>query len=274
MKNIIFYFTGTGNSLVVARDIVDKIGDAKLMSIADAIKEDTIDLSSYERIGFVIPVYFSRIPAIVKRFIEKLSFNISQYVFGVITLGGIYGTIFSELKQDVAVRGGALSAGFLVFMPGNYIIQYSAFPKVIQRIRLSREKKKVNYISIAVKEKKTLFETKWDWVSGASGVLGVITESPESVDKIIASFGENAQNFNVNGKCTGCASCERICPVGNIKMENRQPNWGNVCEQCMACIQWCPAQAIQYSNKTGNRKRYHNPEIKISDMISNSSMNH
>jgi epoxyqueuosine reductase QueG len=53
----------------------------------------------------------------------------------------------------------------------------------------------------------------------------------------------------------------------NIKMENKQPNWGNQFEQCMACIQWCPAQAIRYGNKTGKRKRYHNPEIIISDMI-------
>ena len=30
-KWIIFYFTGTGNSLIVAQDIADKIGDTMLM---------------------------------------------------------------------------------------------------------------------------------------------------------------------------------------------------------------------------------------------------
>lgn len=45
MDNIIFYFTGTGNRLMVAQDIADKIGDTKLMSIADAVKEDNIDLT-------------------------------------------------------------------------------------------------------------------------------------------------------------------------------------------------------------------------------------
>lgn len=268
MKNIIFYFTGTGNSLVVARDIADKIEDVRLMSIADAVKEDNIDLSAYERIGFVIPVYYQRVPAIVKRFIEKLIFSKSQYIFSVITLAGHYGTIFSELKYDIALRGGTLNAGFLIFMPGNYIVHYNAFPQIVQRIFFRWKSKNVNYISIAVKEKKTLFETKWAWFSGPSGVLEIIHKSPEAGDNIIASFGKNAENFNVNIKCTGCALCERICPVGNIKMENKQPNWGNRCEQCMACIQWCPAQAIQYGNKTENRKRYHNPEIKISDMIS------
>jgi hypothetical protein len=132
MKDIIFYFTGTGNSLAVARDIAGKIEYTKLMSITEAIKEDAIDLSSYERIGFVIPVYHQRVPAIVKRFIAKLNFHKYQYIFAVITLVGYYGTIFSELKHDIVERSGALSAGFLVFMPGNYIIGYNAFPKIIQ----------------------------------------------------------------------------------------------------------------------------------------------
>jgi Heterodisulfide reductase, subunit A and related polyferredoxins len=118
-----------------------------------------------------------------------------------------------------------------------------------------------------------LFEKKLDWFSGASGVLRFIQNSPKSVDNTITSFGENTKNFNVNNKCTGCASCKKICPVDNIQMKNEQPNWEKRCEQCMACIQWCPSQAIQYANKTEKRNRYHNPEVKISDMISNSFTN-
>lgn len=76
----------------MARDVADKIGDTRLMSVADVIKEDNIDLS-YEHIGFVFPVYYASVPFIVRRFIEKLSFKKSQYVFGIITFGGTYGTV-------------------------------------------------------------------------------------------------------------------------------------------------------------------------------------
>lgn len=270
MENIIFYFTGTGNSLAVARDIAGKMENVKLVSIAEAVKEDNIDLSSYERVGFVIPVYYQRVPAIVKRFVEKLTFYKSQYIFTVITLAGHYGTIFSELEHNIIERSGTLSAGFLVFMPGNYIVGYNAFPKIIQQIFFRWKNKKVNYISITVKEKKTLFERKWAWFSGPSGVLSIVQKPLKSVDKVVTSSGENTKNFNVSNKCTGCASCKKICPIDNIQMKNKQPIWGKHCEQCMACIQWCPAQAIQYGNKTEKRKRYHNPEVKIADMISNS----
>ncbi|WPC43721.1 EFR1 family ferrodoxin [Clostridium sp. JS66] len=268
MKNIIFYFTGTGNSLAVARDIAGKMEDVKLMSIAKGIKEANIDLSPYDRIGFVIPVYYQKVPTIVKRFIEKLNFNKSQYIFAVVTLVGHYGTIFSELKHYILQRSGTLSAGFLVFMPGNYIIDYNAFPKIIQRIFFSWKNKKVIYISFTVREKKTLFEKKWAWFSGPSGILGIIKKSTKSVDKPMETLVEKSTNFNADNKCIGCALCEKICPVNNIQIKNKQPSWENQCERCMACIQWCPTQAIQYGSRTQKRNQYHNPEIKISDMIS------
>ena len=259
MSNIIFYFTGTGNSLSVARGIAEKIGDTKVVSIPEAMKESEMDLS-YERIGFVFPVYYSGIPSIVKQFITKLNFDTSKYVFGVVTYGGTQGTTLRQLNSCIGKQGGTLSAGFSVGMPGNYIVKYGAFPKIIQRMLFRREKKKVDRIAIALREKNTSFKSKGDLATGLFA---------ESMEKIITALDKSAGNFHVNGKCTTCASCERICPVENIKMKNGQPSWGNACEQCMACIQWCPAQAIEYGDKTAKRKRYQHPEVSVSDLISN-----
>jgi Pyruvate/2-oxoacid:ferredoxin oxidoreductase delta subunit len=35
----------------------------------------------------------------------------------------------------------------------------------------------------------------------------------------------------------------------------------------MACIQWCPQEAIQHKNKTSKRKRYHNPEVSLQEIL-------
>lgn len=257
MANVIFYFTGTGNSLAVARQIADEMGDTKLVSISDAIKASNVDLK-FERIGFVFPVYFSRVPSIVKHFIAKLKFTKSEYLFAVITYAGVYGQALKQLHSCIAEQGGNLNAGFSVRMPGNYIVKYGAFPKLIQRLFFRGKKKKVKKVSTTLIEKETLIKGKKDFVPG-------IFE--ESINKTIKNFGNNAQNFYVNEKCNGCASCKMICPVSNIEMEEKQPKWGRICEQCMACIQWCPKQAIEYADKTKKRKRYQNPEIKISDFI-------
>jgi ferredoxin/flavodoxin len=262
MSNIIFYFTGTGNSLAVARDIADKIGDTKVISIAEAMRENSVDLP-YERIGFVFPVYYSSVPAIVKRFIEKLSFDKSQYIFGVVTYGGTHGLAFSQLSQLIAERGGFLNASFGMPMPGNYIVKYGAFPHVMQQRLLKKGKKRASSISITVKEKESTRLLKGDLLSRL--IIGY-------VNKMVAGVGGMAGNFHTTEKCNGCGTCERVCPVGNISMMDMHPSWGSACEQCVACIQWCPMQAIEYADRTTNRKHYQNPEVKISDLLSNSNI--
>jgi MinD superfamily P-loop ATPase len=116
----------------------------------------------------------------------------------------------------------------------------------------------VNKISIAVKENREVFKAK----GNSSTVLPL-----GAGDKYLLKVRENARNFHVNGNCTGCSTCCKVCPVDNIKLESKQPKWGAACEQCMACIQWCPAHAIEYADKTAKRKRYQHPDIKLSDLI-------
>jgi ferredoxin len=74
-------------------------------------------------------------------------------------------------------------------------------------------------------------------------------------------------NFFVESQCTGCGQCEKICPVQNIKCVDNRPVWQHHCEQCVACINWCPQKAIQYGANTKERRRYHNPEIKMSELM-------
>jgi ferredoxin len=257
MKNVIFYFTATGNSLAIARSIADKIGETELVSIPKAIKEGTIDLN-YERIGFVFPVFYSLVPSIVKRFISKLSFSKSQYIFGVATLGGSYGMTFTDLSECVAGSGGVLKAAFPVPMPGNYIVKYSAFPEFLQKLYLKRAKKKVFKISELIRKKATPSIPKGSWL------LRCFANSSR---KTISNFGRMAENFYTTEKCNGCGTCAHVCPTGNISIKDKKPEWGSACEVCVACIQWCPVKAIDYGQKTQKRRQYRHPEIKLSDIL-------
>lgn len=257
MKNVIFYFSGTGNSLITARNIAEKIDNTEVVPIASSMDKN-IQVFDYERVGFAFPIYYSSVPAIVKQFIGKLNFNKSQYIFGVITFGGTYGMALGQLDQCIAERGGVLSAGFPVRMPGNYVDKYGAFPSFLQRMMFKGEKKKVNGISDIVREKKAAQISKGGFLA---------RNSADSVNKILSDFGSMAKNFRTTDKCNGCGTCERVCPTCNIDLVDMKPVWGNKCEHCVACIQWCPAQAIEYAEKTINRKRYRNPEIKVSDMM-------
>jgi hypothetical protein len=76
METTIYYFTGTGNSLEVARDLGARLSAAKPLPIA-AFRERAQVTPEGQIIGLVFPVYDWNAPAIVANFvgIKALSIN-------------------------------------------------------------------------------------------------------------------------------------------------------------------------------------------------------
>jgi len=110
----IYYFSGTGNSFAVARDIANKIG-GKLIPIILLIKNEKIETEA-DVIGFVFPIYDFKPPVIVRKFIEKLRNIDSKYIFAVCTYGI---TPSGSMKRfDNLIKS---SGGFAVGMPHNGI---------------------------------------------------------------------------------------------------------------------------------------------------------
>ncbi|MBA4386087.1 MAG: 4Fe-4S ferredoxin, partial [Anaerolinea sp.] len=68
MKVLLFYFTGTGNSLLVAKKIAQRIQGAVIKPVMDLIEDvKNFDYSGFfdaDAIGFVYPIYFDRSPEI------------------------------------------------------------------------------------------------------------------------------------------------------------------------------------------------------------------
>ena len=77
-------------------------------------------------------------------------------------------------------------------------------------------------------------------------------------------FARSDKAFSVNGNCIHCGLCEKICPVGNIKLDEveRLPKWQGHCAMCTACLHRCPVAAIQYGKVTQGKGRYVHPEMK------------
>ena len=46
-------------------------------------------------------------------------------------------------------------------------------------------------------------------------------------------------------KCTGCGTCEEVCPVEAIKVENEKAKVDNdECVDCGTCVDECPEGAL------------------------------
>jgi len=52
------------------------------------------------------------------------------------------------------------------------------------------------------------------------------------------------------GRCIRCSKCVKLCPTGNIIMENGKVISRDRCTVCYRCVNACPAQAITLLGKT------------------------
>ena len=123
---MIFYFSGTGNSLYAARHLAKATQD-RLISIPEEMSDPAFSkeyaLSTDERIGFVFPIHSWGPPEIVLRFIRRIRFANYQnhYCFFVATCGDDMGCTQQILKQALSGIHINLHAGFSLIMPNTYI---------------------------------------------------------------------------------------------------------------------------------------------------------
>jgi hypothetical protein len=124
MKSTIFYFSGTGNSLYVAKKLAGSIGGCNIYSMAHSHPTEQIG-GANEQIGFIFPSYYDNLPRIVQRFITDRQIHPETYIFGIVTMGRPFGQSGSinMLQKTLGEKGLDLQYGQRVVMPRNYIYQ-------------------------------------------------------------------------------------------------------------------------------------------------------
>ena len=283
----IYYFTGTGNSLAVARDIAEKT-NGKLISIPVVMNKQSIKTDA-NSIGIVFPAYMAHlygIPLIVERFIEKLEDIGSKYIFAVCTCGG-YESVnalptLKNLAKLIKSLGGKLSAEYSIRLPMNNL-DYSHIPIPIDKNQETMFKKceiklDVIYQRITNGEKdkhrviKSLFNISMTpvYLMLQNSYLKALKKYSKEPDDTNLKYYElmplTDRSIYVDEKCDGCGICAKVCPVQNIEIIESKPVWQHHCEMCYACDEWCPVKAIHHWGRAAGIK-YHHPNVNISDMF-------
>ena len=120
---MIFYLSGTGNSLWAAKTIAKATGE-RLINILDKERIRTrFSLDEDERVGFCFPVHGWRPPMALRKFISQLSFDDAKphYCFALCTVGDNIGETINILRSDLASRNIHLDSAFSLIMPESYV---------------------------------------------------------------------------------------------------------------------------------------------------------
>ncbi|MGE4564636.1 MAG: EFR1 family ferrodoxin [Victivallaceae bacterium] len=243
---MIYFFSATGNSEFVARELAAATGDRALAMIGftkKGVKPPPVRAG--ETLGIVFPVYAWRPPRYVVDFVKSLQIEPGAFVYGVCTMGEVAGDTFRYLGEFIR-----LDSCYSVKMPGNYIImsQPESEEKINRKIVAARGR--IGDIAAAVRAKKAGFDVR----KGPAAYLFTYL-----VGRFAEGFFKD-HSFHASIACTGCGRCVEVCPLDNITLEAGKPIWHGNCMHCVACIQRCPVRAIEFGEKTAKRARYIFPE--------------
>jgi len=255
MKNLIIYFSSTGNSFFAAKYLTEHLEDCTAIPIT---KMDlSIEIGDCNtNVGFIFPTYFFSLPKFFSQGIQQRNLNKDTYFYGITTCNGFPGNTGYQLKMLLESKGCNLSFFRTLAMPGNNIIEYA--PPTNEVINKKITASEVTLSSIVPMINDRDIETirrKHSLISRM--FFAVMYRNQDKWHK----------KFYVNSKCSSCGLCEKICQFDNIANDNGKPRWKGQCEHCVACIQLCPNQAVEYGKRTQRRTRYMNPQILAEDLI-------
>lgn len=259
MKNYIFYFTGTGNSLYVAKKIAEEIENTELISIANNIDKG-YEIEKADRVGFVIPVYAFREPLIVEEFLKKLNICEYNYLYTFLVHGGSPLAATDGLAKKLTEKDFNVTASYDLKTPSNYITGGNLPNETDANKILENQSSKLEQIIDSIKSRNRNTQKIIFWKRWLGALIRPLLKSAAS---------KTAKNFYTTDKCNGCGICSKLCPGKIISLnKEKKPVWsGDNCEMCYACINLCPQKAIENGKNTKDRNRYKNPKISLNELI-------
>jgi ferredoxin len=268
----IYYFSGSGNSLHVARELQKGLPQSALIPLVGLLGQPSV-VTRAEAVGFVFPQHGWQMPVMVKEILQKFDLHSASYIFAVATRGGTPCRAFLEMEKILNNKGKKLDADFVLTMPSSTQSLLKEFAERINDERITRlETEMLSRLDEIIKI-ITLREVHHNENLDGVDIPATVTFL-EPLILSIARLAESNFDFYADEKCTGCGLCEKVCLAQKIKIIDGQPEWQkNVkCLNCFSCLNYCPEEAVQLNSTwylksyTPQNGRYHHSQITADDI--------
>ncbi len=275
----IFYFSGTGNSLFVAKELAKRIPHSRVRPIISCLGQDAIRTGG-DVMGLVFPVHAMAVPTPVKQFLRRADLRSAKYVFAIATRLGLVFEDFGAVDRLLRKQGLRLDARFILTMGSNdaksegYHCPTDAVIATFEADVLRRldEIAKV----VGNRERHRPKDTEFTIGLPYGRLRNRLFERFIIFLKTLSERTGGVNYYYADDTCTGCGICERICLSGKIVMTGGRPKWRKeiLCHMCYACLNFCPKQAVQIKGIRGVvrsftpiNERYSHPYATVKDIV-------
>ncbi len=235
-----FYFSGTGNTEVVAGLLEEQFResglDVEARRMEDVLQSGArVDVGSHDLIGIGHPVHGFGAPRIVYDFVDTLPPG-----------EGVRAFIFKTAADFIALNNGAsvgairqlrrkgydVSYDRIICMPSNWAVGYDdELARQLCDTAVAKARHMCGEI-LAGKER----------LPSIGVIAGIFTRLIGMGEALGARcFGKE---LRVSEACIDCDTCVDNCPTENIHRQDGRIRFGWDCVWCMRCIYACPQQAI------------------------------
>lgn len=248
---MLFYFTGTGNSLYIAKQI-----EKEPVSIPQAIRQSNLEFTA-DSIGIVAPIYGHEVPPMVREFMKKAVFH-TEYFYMILTYGNRHGGA-AELAKTLCDE---------CDIPVNYINVIIMVDNWLPAFDMNEQKKIDKKIdeNIAV-----ILED----LSARKNMIAEVTDADRTVhqqflERMSQMPADAWQHLlRVSDACVGCGICEKVCPSSSVHVvDGKAVHTPGNCQTCLACAHACPQKAIRLTVPEANPDaRYRNEHVSLQEII-------
>lgn len=243
MKMVGIYFSGTGNSKHAVEVFCREYDEnSKAYSIEDG--SAIMAVKEAEMVVFAYPIQFSSIPKILADYItENKELWSNKKVFIIATMGLFSGDGAGILGRLLKKYNAGVIGGLHLKMP-----DCIGDEKALKR-PLEKNKELVKQAEQKIKQSVKLLKEGHPTQEG----IGFLYHMAGLFGQRLY-FGHKTKKYSsalkiCADKCIGCGKCEKLCPMGNIKIENGKAVSGERCTMCYRCVNKCPKQAITLLGK-------------------------
>ena len=239
---IIFTFSGTGNTFIVADNISSSFTENGCTVTTEKMEhyfhdQPLPDLTPYDYIGIGYPIHAFNAPLKVVRFVKSLPKcdKCDKKVFIFKTSGEPFWMNKGSsvlLRRKLSKKGMELVFERHFLMPYNVIFRYH--DSLVKQMHITSRKLAENMVKstingffevnrITVPQRIVSFIFRIEWLGKINGLFMRVSKKT----------------------CSDCGLCISRCPAKNIVKANGRIKIKPNCSMCMRCVMYCPTGALK-----------------------------